>query len=151
MDYIKHLYQFFLLKIASFSDGKRQKSKGADAGAIEIPEHLKLKSDDISSLENFENFLTKNKEEISREAEETVKNVHTLMRTYNFQPKKQPEKRATDKMTVKEHIENSFWAFEQIVSMKDEIDKMVNSKLGATQNERHGPEKGINSLKCQVD
>ena len=147
---MKHSYQT-CIKTASFSAGKRQKSKGADAGAIEIPEHLRLKSDDISSLENFENFLTKNKEEISREAEETVKNVHTLMKTYNFQPKKQPEKRSTDKMTVKEHIENSFWAFEQIVSMKDEIDKMVNSKLGATQNERHGPEKGINSLKCQVD
>ena len=54
-------------------------------------------------------------------------------------------------MTVKEHIENSFWAFEQIVSMKDEIDKMVNSKLGATHNERHGPEKGIDSLKFEID
>ena len=50
-------------------------------------------------------------------------------------------------MTVKEHIENSFWAFEQIVSMKDEIDKMVNSKLGPTQNERLWPEKGIACLK----
>ena len=113
---------------------------------MEMPEHLKLKSDDISSHENFQNFLARNKDDISREAKETVKNVHTLMRTYNFQPKKQPEKRATEKMTVKEHIENSFWAFEQIVSMKDEIDRMVNSKLGATtQNE---PEKGIDCLKC---
>ena len=110
---------------------------------MELPEHLKLKSDDISSRENFENFLLKNKEEISREAKETVKNVHTLMRTYNFKPKKTSEKRASDKMTMKEHIENSFWAFEQIVSMKDEIDKMVNSKLGSTQKDHHGPEKGI--------
>ena len=111
---------------------------------MELPEHLKLKSDDILSRENFENFLMKNKEEISREAKETVKNIHTLMRTYNFRPKKPSEKRASDKMTMKEHIENSFWAFEQIVSMKDEIDKMVNSKLGSTQKEHHhGPEKGI--------
>ena len=125
-----------------FLGGKRQKSKGV-LGSMEMPEHLKLKSDDISSHENFQNFLARNKDDISREAKETVKNVHTLMRTYNFQPKKQPEKRATEKMTVKEHIENSFWAFEQIVSMKDEIDRMVNSKLGTTaQNERHGPERG---------
>ena len=122
-----------------------QKSKGIGSSManLAIPEHLILKSDDISSRENFENFLAKNKEEISREAKETVKNVHTLMRTYNFQPKKPSGRRATEKMTVKQHIENSFWAFEQIVSMKDEIDKMVNSKLGTTQNDCQGPEKGI--------
>ena len=92
--------------------------------------------------------MMKNKDEISQEAEKTVKDVHRLMRMYNFQPKKQSDKRDKKTMTVKDHIENSFWAFEQIVSMKDEIDKMVNSKLGTTtQNEPHGPEKGIACLK----
>ena len=69
-----------------------------------------------------------------------MKDVRTLMRTYNFQPKKTSGKRASGQMTVKEHIENSFWAFEQIVSLKDEIDKVVSSKLGTTQREQRGPE-----------
>ena len=104
---------------------------------------MKLKSDDISSPGNFANFMMKNKDEISQEAEKTVKDVHRLMRMYNFQPKKQSDKRDKKTMTVKDHIENSFWAFEQIVSMKDEIDKKVNSEMGTTQNKRLFPDKGL--------
>ena len=87
--------------------------------------------------------MMKNKEEIHQEAEKTMKDVHRLMKMYNFQPKKQSDKRDKKTMTVKDHIENSFWAFEQIRSMKDEIDKKVNSKMGTTQGERLFPEKGL--------
>ena len=130
-----------LTKFQLFVGGKKPTSKGA-LGSIEIPEHLKLKSEDILSPESFGNFMMKNKEEIHQEAEKTMKDVHRLMKMYNFQPKKQSDKRDKKTLTVKDHIENSFWAFEQIRSMKDEIDKKVNSKMGTTQDERLFPEKG---------
>ena len=132
---VKKIIQNTLID-SQFSGGTKQKSKRAE-GSNEDQGRLKFRNEDISSAENFENFLMKNREEIRRESKEATKNAYSLMRMYNFQPREQP----TDKtnLTAREHIEHTFWAFEQILSHKKEIEKIVSSKKDTRSD---GPEKG---------
>ena len=78
---VKKIIQNTLID-SQFSGGTKQKSKRAE-GRNEDQGRLKFRNEDISSAENFENFLMKNREEIRRESKEATKNAYSLMRMYN--------------------------------------------------------------------